>query len=271
MASAGPFMKWAGGKTQLLPQLEPYFPNRFGTFYEPFLGGAAVFFRLRPRRAILADLNPELINAYVAVRDNLDLLIVALDRHSAHRTDKDYFYRVRAQPANELNGVERAARTIYLNKTCFNGLFRVNSKGQFNVPWGSYKDPKLYDPEGLAASSAALRGKSIVLADYHEACGPARKGDFVYFDPPYHPLSRTSSFTSYTKEDFGEEQQSALAAEVGRLDQLGAKVMLSNSPTPFIRSLYKGYRIATLKARRAINSRGAGRGAIEELLVMNYR
>ena len=267
---ARPFLKWAGGKAQLLAQMEPYFPKDYRTYFEPFLGGGAVFFHLQPEKAVLSDSNPELVNAFEVVRDDVEGLMRALDRHRHQRTDETYFYKVRATDPATLSPVDRASRTIFLNKTCFNGLYRVNSDGKFNVPWGGCENPTLYDPENLLAVSALLRGKSIVLADYQQTCARTKRGDFVYLDPPYHPLSETSKFTSYTKEDFGNREQEMLAETYRRLDKRGVLVMLSNSSTPLVRSFYEGFRIETLKAKRAINSKGSGRGAVEELLVMNF-
>jgi DNA adenine methylase len=250
--------------------MEPFFPKNYRTYFEPFLGGGAVFFHLRPEKAVLSDSNPELVNAFKVVRDNVVGLMRMLDEHLPRRTDEAYFYNVRATDPSTLSLVGRAARTVFLNKTCFNGLYRVNSKGDFNAPWGGYSNPTLYDRENLLAVSDALSGKRIVLADYQTACSRAKIGDFVYLDPPYHPLDETSNFTSYTKEDFGNQEQRKLAETFRRLDKRGALVMLSNSATPLVRSLYEGFRIEALRAKRAINSKGTGRGVIDELLVMNY-
>ncbi|HZY69584.1 MAG TPA: DNA adenine methylase [Thermoplasmata archaeon] len=267
---ATPFVKWAGGKAQLLRQLDRFFPTEYETYFEPFLGGGAVFFHIRPERAVLADTNPELINAFKVVRDDPRALMAALDSHFLQRTEESHFYRVREQHPSDLTKVERASRTIFLNKTCFNGLYRVNSQGIFNVPWGGYKNPTLYDRENILAASAALRGKRILVADYRKACAGAVAGDFVYLDPPYHPLSETSRFTSYTKKEFGSREQRDLSEECKRLDSCSATFMLSNSSTELVRSLYAGFHVETLKAKRAINSVGSRRGAIDELLVMNY-
>jgi DNA adenine methylase len=264
-------LKWAGGKAQLLSQMDPFFPNNFRQYYEPFFGGGAVFFHLRPKKAVLSDLNPELIGVYQVVREHPEALMDALDRHAPNRFSKEYFYKVRDRlDPTTLSPVERAARTIFLNRTCFNGLYRVNAKGKFNVPWGSYKNPILYGREKLLAVSRLLKGKQVLLVDYRRALATANFGDFVYLDPPYHPLSPTSNFTSYTKEDFGEKEQRELADTFRELDQKGVLLMLSNSPTPLVRSLYRGYHLKTLKAKRAISSKGTGRGTIDELLVMNY-
>jgi DNA adenine methylase len=268
---ARPFLKWAGGKAQLLSQMEPFFPSEYRTYFEPFLGGGAVFFSLRPERAILSDSNPDLINAFVVARDDPKGFMAAVDQHFSRRTEESYFYQVRSQDPTLLSSVERAARTVFLNKTCFNGLYRVNSEGRFNVPWGGYKHPTLYERENVLAASVALHGTKIILSDYRKVCPRAKTGDFVYLDPPYHPLSETSQFTSYTKEDFGNKEQRQLAAVCRGLDKRGVLFMLSNSATPLVRSLYEGFHFETLRAKRAINSKGTGRGAIDELIVMNYR
>lgn len=263
-------MKWAGGKAQLLSQMEPFFPKDFRTYFEPFLGGGAVFFHLRPVAAVLSDSNPELINAFAMVRDDPEGLMEELDFHFPRRKEEQYFYAVRAQDPAALSPVQRAARTIFLNKTCFNGLYRVNSDGRFNVPWGGYKNPTLYNRENLLAANALLKGRKLLLSDYRKACARAKVGDFVYLDPPYHPLSETSQFTGYTKEDFGSRQQRQLAETCRRMDKRGVLFMLSNSATPLVRSLYEGFQARVLRAKRAINSKGTGRGAIDELLVTNY-
>jgi len=265
-----PFLKWAGGKGQLLEQMTAFFPTDFGTYFEPFLGGGAVFFHVRPRIAILSDLNPDLIAVFLAVRDHPDEFMTALDLHRPKRNESSYYYRVRSLDPARLNLVERAARTVFLNKTCFNGLYRVNSKGAFNVPFGRYRNPTLYDPGNIWAANEALRGKIITLGDFRDICEYARKDDFVYLDPPYQPISATSTFTAYTKGLFGQENQQSLAAVFRKLDKRGAKVMLSNSSTDFIRSLYSGFHIEVLRAARAINCKGTGRGAIDELLIMNF-
>lgn len=266
-----PFLKWAGGKTQLLIQLDPFFPKRFRTYFEPFLGGAAVFFHLRPQKAVLSDSNPELINAFLAVRDDPATLMDELDKHYRHRLSETYFYRVRDElDLTRLTPIQQAARTIFLNKTCFNGLYRVNANGKFNVPWGNYKNPSLYTRENIMNASRILREKKILLADYRRALASANLGDFVYLDPPYHPLSETSRFTSYTKEDFGDTDQRELAETCRHLDAKGVLFALSNSHTPLVLSLYEGFHVERLKAKRAISSKGTSRGPIDELLVMNY-
>lgn len=264
-----PFLKWAGGKGQLLAQMTRYFPEDLGRYHEPFLGGGAVFFYLSPREAILSDSNPELIHAYRMVRNNLGVLMTSLDVHKARAAEKSYFYDVRMMCPDNLSPASRAARMIFLNKTCFNGLYRVNSKGRFNVPFGGYRHPTLYG-RNLQLASTALQSAQLHAEDFRLACKRPGRGDFVYLDPPYHPLSETSAFTDYTREGFGRRDQEDLAAIYRALDHRGCKVMLSNSSTPWLRELYQEYYQVTLKAKRAINCKGTGRGAIDELLVMNY-
>jgi len=265
-----PFLKWAGGKTQLLKLMEPFFPDSFDTYFEPFLGGGAVFFRLRPAMAMLSDSNPELVNVFRVVRDDPEGLMYALDRYHTRRREKAYYYRTRKLNPSTLGAVERAARTIFLNKTCYNGLYRVNEKGEFNVPFGRYKNPTLYTRDKILACSLALRGRMIDLADYRETCRYPKRGDFVYLDPPYQPVSATANFTAYTKDAFGEADQERLAEVFRDLDGRGCKVMLSNSATPLITKLYQGYQFETVKAMRPISSNGLTRGHVDEFLIMNY-
>jgi DNA adenine methylase len=266
-----PIVKWAGGKTQLLPAFHPYIPQRFNRYYEPFVGGGAMFFHMYSQKpaltAVLSDLNQELINCYSVVRDQVNDLIVCLKKH---RNEKEYFYSVRAQDTSKLDDIERAARLLYLNKTCFNGLYRVNSRGQFNVPFGSYKNPRTCDETNLLAVSAALKNVSLLTEHFNKSLSGAKRGDFVYLDPPYQPLSATANFTSYTSKCFGEKDQEELAETVRDLDRRGCKFMLSNSDNEFVRALYTGFRIESVLAARAINCRGDKRGKITELLVMNY-
>ncbi len=268
---ATPFLKWAGGKSQLLPQFQKFFPRKFRRYYEPFLGGGAVFFFLAPRLATLCDTNAELITTYQVVKDNVEALIAVLRKQYSHKNDEKNFYKIRDETdIAELTDTERAARLIYLNKTCFNGLYRVNRSGRFNVPFGNYSNPKICDEINLRRASSELRNATLRVCDFEEGVAKAKKGDFVYFDPPYAPLSPTSSFTSYTKDDFGEAEQSRLANVFRELDKRGVLVMLSNSPKPFIIELYRGFHTEFVKANRAINANGNGRGAIDELLVMNF-
>lgn len=273
---ARPFVKWAGGKQQLLAQYEAFFPYRSERYFEPFVGGGAVFFhfwntRRLPEQRYLIDNNHELVNAYQVVRDDLeallDLLAVHTERHS-----KEYYYQIRKLDRRnvELSDVERAARTIYLNKTCYNGLYRVNRKGQFNVPIGSYKDPKIRDEGTLRAAGAALQGAHIEVRDFRAVVDLARAGDFFYFDPPYDPLSKTASFTSYTAGNFDDDDQCDLRDVFAELTDKGCRCMLSNSYTPFVLDLYQAFRIETVRANRAISSDPNGRGGIPEVVVLNY-
>ena len=265
-----PFLKWAGGKWRLLGQMKAWFPRRYDTYIEPFLGGGAVFFHLRPRRGILGDANAELMNVYSEVRDNVELLMSELDKHEPEKNDEDYYRGIREQVPDKLDSAPRAARTILLNKTCYNGLYRVNSKGQFNVPFGRNRNPQLYERDNLIACSSALRGQHLVADDYRVTTRYARERDFVYLDPPYQPLGGTSNFTAYTKEAFDEDDQKELAATVARLDNKGCQVMLSNSSTDFIRDLYADYHVEIVRATRPISSKAETRGEIEELLIKNY-
>lgn len=217
--------------------------------------------------ASLSDLNSELINCYSAVRDNVEELIDVLKQH---RNEREYFYEIRSLDTQKLSSLERAARLIYLNKTCFNGLYRVNSRGQFNVPFGSYKNPRTCDEENLRAASTALQQVVLTAQSFSDAMEQAKRGDFVYLDPPYQPLSATANFTSYTSRCFMEKDQQELAAAVRKLDKRGCRVMLSNSDNEFVRDLYDGLRIETVYATRAINCRGDRRGKISEVLVLNY-
>ncbi|MFQ5691973.1 MAG: DNA adenine methylase [Nitrospinota bacterium] len=270
--SPAPFLKWAGGKTRLLAQFEPFFPERIGRYAEPFVGSAAVFFHLAQRRqpsnVVLSDSNEELINVYRVVRDDVERLIPILERHRRSH-GKAHYYRVRAVNPENLAPTARAARLIYLNKTCYNGLYRVNARGEFNVPMGSYKNPKIFDAENLRRVSRALQGVDIRVRHFEAYVDLAKRGDFFYFDPPYHPISATSSFTSYTTGNFMEADQERLAEVYRALDRKGCRLMLSNSDCAFIRGLYRGFRLETVRARRAINSNGGGRGEITELLVLN--
>lgn len=267
----GPFLKWAGGKRQLLPALLARTPDlKRARYHEPFVGGGALFFALRERSRLgqkgarLSDINAELINAYLVVRDRVEPLIRVL---GGHRNDEQYFYAVRAQDPQRLDPVERAARLIYLNKTCFNGLFRENQRGAFNVPFGYYARPRLCPADTLRQASRALAGVTIEHAPFETVVPWARPGDFVYFDPPYVPVSRTSSFVNYSSGGFGEEDQVRLALVAATLCERGVNVLLSNSTAPLVRSLYAAFRVEPVEASRAINSQGARRGKIGELLI----
>jgi DNA adenine methylase len=263
-----PFLKWAGGKNKLIQQYIPYFPKPFKTYYEPFLGGGAVFFYLNPPSATLTDINAELVNTYRCVRDNVEELIGILEGHQ-RRHCKDYYYKVRQ--GGGVTRIEKAARIIYLNKTCFNGLYRENSKGEFNVPVGKYKNPKICNPELLRSVSVALQNAKINVRPFEDVLEYASSSDdFVYFDPPYHPLSPTSNFTAYSRHSFSQDDQIRLKNVFAELAERGVKVMLSNSDCPFIRELYKEFNIKSITASRLINSKALKRGKISEVLITSY-
>jgi len=283
IAPASPFLKWAGGKGQLLGQLTPLLPERFERYVEPFVGGGALFLHLHSlgritNGALLNDANAELMNCYRVVQDAACLpgLIERLRKHAAHVSDADYYYRVRAWDREPgfldcHSPVERAARTIFLNHACYNGLYRLNSRGQFNVPYGKWRrPPRLFDEANLRACHRALQGVELRSQGFEACLEQARAGDFVYLDPPYDPLSATSSFTTYTGVEFRQHDQERLAEAFRALDARGCLVLLSNSATPLIRRLYRGFRPDTLLAARAISSKADGRGKIEELAVRNY-
>ncbi len=264
---AAPVLKWAGGKTRLLPELMPRLPVEIGRYFEPFFGGGALFFRLQPADAVISDANAELINVYRCVRDHVDRLIADLKRH---RYEREYYYGMRAVDPATLSEVERASRTIYLNRTCFNGLYRVNRRGKFNVPMGKYANPVICHTDRLQAVSELLRGAGVRHGDYASTVEPATEGDFVYFDPPYQPISKTANFTSYTANAFNESDQAALAETFRGLTERGVQCMLSNSDTPLIQELYADFRVETILAPRAISRNGAGRSAVREVIVRNY-
>ena len=279
---ATPFLKWAGGKAGLMPQLAPLLPidDEERTYHEPFLGGGSLFFNMAPHAcgAHLSDVNAELVTTYLAVQQDVEALIRRL-RHLAKKYDacrksddeerKALYYAMRDNYNQEtLNIVDRAALFIFLNRTCFNGLYRVNKSGEFNVPFGRYKN-LTFNETGLREASAALADAHIYYGDYHGVMTQARRDDFVYFDPPYVPLSASSNFTSYTKGGFDPSDQKGLRELFQILDERGCLVMLSNSDTPEIRKLYKGYRITKIKAARSINAKGKGRGAVGEVVIRN--
>jgi len=272
-----PFVKWVGGKRQLLKQFRDlglYPPENFdpitNTFFEPFVGGGAVFFDLLPETAYLSDLNNELVVTYNVIKNDVENLIKSLKKH---KLDKEYFLKIRAQNPEKLSDLNTASRFIYLNRTCFNGMYRVNSKGGFNVPFGKYTNPLICDKNNLRKASKALKNVEIKKQDYKEVLKRARKGDFVYFDPPYYPVSKTASFTSYTCEGFFDKEQIELRDAFVVLHKRGCFVMLSNSDTLFINKIYsepKGLHITKVQAGRAINSDASKRGKITEVLVTNY-
>ena len=271
---ARPFLKWAGGKTQLLPQLAQFYPRK-GTvdrYVEPFLGSGAVYFHfqavVQPKRALLWDNNRELVDSFQAVQSDVGQVIKLLCKHRKQHS-KEYFLSLREK--KPVSAAAKAARLIYLNKTCFNGLYRVNSRGIFNVPFGRYKNPGIFNEEWLRCASEVLAHAKIEARDFRLLQLHAKKGDFVYFDPPYHPRSTTSYFTAYTREAFGEADQRELAELYRALDKMGCLLMLSNSDTPLIRELYKDFCIREVSARRNINSRAERRGKICELVVLNKK
>lgn len=267
-----PFLKWAGGKGRLLPDLLVRVPKDFGRYFEPFLGGGAFFFGLNPATAALSDVNRELVNAYEVVRDNVESLISHLSEHKANRR---YFYKVRKLDRRPdfwtFSQVERASRFIYLNKTCFNGLCRVNSEGFFNVPYGMYKNPKILDEENLRACSEVLQGVKIRHASYVDTLTETKRGDFVYLDPPYVPLSATSSFTSYSQDGFAFEDQMALASMCREIHERGVQFMLTNSDTQVVLDLYQGFEIERINSPRSVSADGGKRKPVKDILVRNYR
>ena len=275
IADATPFLKWAGGKNQIFEQLRPFLPTEFENYFEAFVGSAAVFFNLRRLRgnfpALLSDTNAELINCYKAIRDELDDLIPSLETHKRCHDEKRY-YRIRAQGLADLPSVERAARFVYLNKTCYNGLYRVNKSGKFNVPIGSYTNPTIFDEDNLAAVSRVLRGVKLKVDDFSAVLDSAKANDFVYFDPPYY--TEDSGFTSYAVSasgaaSFGADEHRQLRNVVDELTGRGCYVVVSNSDTDYVRRLYRKYRAHTVKARRYINCNGAGRHQVTELVITN--
>ncbi|MBD2312065.1 DNA adenine methylase [Desertifilum sp. FACHB-1129] len=268
LLSPRPFLKWAGGKSRLISQYQPYFPTQFSGYYEPFLGGGAIYFHLQPHWAVLSDINPELVNVYRCIRDDVEGAIALLEHH-AHNHSYSYYYQVRAlQPQDP---IARAARFIYLNRTCFNGLYRENSQGQFNVPLGRYKNPKICYPELLKTASLALKNTEIQEMPFEQILDlKIAQNAFVYFDPPYHPLSSTSNFTAYSRHDFKQEDQERLRDIFATLAKRGVQVMLSNSDCPFIRELYQDFFIHPIFANRSINSNHQKRGKIGELLITSY-
>ncbi|MBP6060631.1 MAG: DNA adenine methylase [Candidatus Pacebacteria bacterium] len=274
---AKPFVKWVGGKRQLLVQFRRfnlYPPEKFNPnenkYFEPFVGGGAVFFDLLPKNAVLSDLNSDLVTTYNVIKNNVNGLIKSLKKH---KYEKNYFLKIRAVDPSKLSNLEIASRFIYLNRTCFNGMYRVNSSGKFNVPFGKYSNPLICDEVNLRRVSKALKGVTIKHQDYKKVLKEAKKGDFVYFDPPYFPVSKTASFTAYTNDAFLEKEQIELRDTFVKLHKRGCFVMLSNSDTTFINKIYsevQGARITKVQAGRAINSNSSKRGKITEVLVTNY-
>jgi DNA adenine methylase len=280
LVPARPFLKWAGGKGQLLPELTARLPLQFRRYHEPFVGGGAFFFHLwnlgrLPAGAVLSDYNPELITCYRAVRNNVEELIAALQAHAPHFHDKDYFHEIRSwdrRPGfDQRSNVQKAARTIFLNRTCYNGLYRLNNKGQFNAPFGHYKNPLIVDPNNMRSVSTALQEVELCVGDFADVLDRAEPGDFVYFDPPYVPVSATASFTQYTDRGFDQVAQHRLAEVFHALAERGCSVMLSNSYTDLARELYADTPTCDkVFASRKINCDGKKRGVVEELIACSY-
>lgn len=270
-----PILKWVGGKRQLLPTINPLLPKKITTYVEPFLGGGAVLFDLQPKKAVINDFNEDLINVYRVVKENPEELLILLEEHDRNNSE-EYYYKIRSLDRLDIyttmSDVEKASRIIYLNKTCFNGLFRVNQAGQFNSPYGKYKNPNIINKPAILAMSKYFNSNNIKIlnGDYKMALKNLRRGAFVYFDPPYVPISSSASFTGYTENGFDEKDQRLLKKQCDKLNDRGIKFLLSNSDHPLIREIYKDYEIITVKARRSINSKGNKRGEINEVLVRNY-
>lgn len=268
-----PVVKWVGGKRQIIDQIFQYIPKNISTYYEPFFGGGAVLFELQPKKAVINDINKELINLYEVIKNNTEELLEDL---KTHKNDEEYFYYVRELDRdkasyNSLTPVQKASRIIFLNKTCYNGLFRVNKSGEFNAPFGRYKNPNIVNEITIRAVSNYFKKADITFMskDFAEVLKGARKGAFVYLDPPYDPVSDTASFTGYDKGGFNRDEQIRLKNVCDKLNEKGIRFLLSNSATDFIKDLYADYQIELVKAKRAINSNGDKRGEIDEVLVMN--
>ena len=271
-----PVVKWVGGKRQLLDEIVTRFPPKFGTYYEPFFGGGAVLFSKQPSKAVINDLNSDLIKVYRLIKTDPDSLIEEL---KLFRNDKDFFYKVRELDRNKLlfdkmPDVKRAARLIFLNKTCYNGLYRVNSAGEFNTPFGGYKNPNIVNEAGIHAAHAYFSDIDITIlnGDYAKAVETAKSKDFVYFDPPYDPISNSSAFTGYNEGGFDKSEQERLHGVCLELTKRGVYVLISNSSTPFIHDLYRDpeFHIDIVKAKRCVNSIGDRRGDVDEVLINNY-
>ena len=276
MIKGKPFVKWAGGKRQVIDELKKYVPVEFDTYYEPFIGGGALLFELSPRKAVINDSNKELMNVYEVLCDDkkFNKMCKVLNNYEANHNE-EFYYEIRnkdrdKQKYGKLADYTRAARTIYLNKACFNGLYRVNSKNEFNVPFGKKERVNTYDGGNLITVSnyLTMNEVKILSVDFEDAVKDAKAGDFVYFDPPYD--SDTGTFNSYTEEGFGKEEQRRLARVFKELDERGVFVMLSNHNTMLINELYEGYNIHIIEAKRNINSKGNKRGKVEELIITNF-
>jgi len=273
-----PFVKWAGGKRQLIPTLNQNLPDNFGTYYEPFLGGGALLFHIITERnnpkCNISDLNSDLILAYITIRDKIDDLIPSLKNHEKnyHTNSISYYYSVRE--SNPKSDIEKTSRLLFLNRTCFNGLYRVNSKGKFNVPLGKYTNPNIVNEENLRSVNRILNTTrvSIKCRDFEAVLSDAKKGDLVYFDPPYQPVSSTANFTSYTNKDFTFDDLFRLAELCQNLNSKGCKVLLSNSDSKEVAKMFssKHWKISKIQVNRAINSNSKKRTGHFELLIKNY-
>jgi len=270
-----PFIKWVGGKRQLLENINTLIPNKsqYNRYIEPFIGGGAVFFNLQPTNGIINDYNSDLINVYKTIKDNVEGLIVDLEKH---KNTPDYFYEIReidrSSEFNHWNNIQKASRFIYLNKTCYNGLYRVNNSGQFNSPFGKYKNPNIINEPILRAVSKYLLSNNIIInnKDYKDILETALPSDFIYLDPPYHPVSETSNFTGYIPNGWKESDQIELKLACDSLNERGIHFLLSNSSSDFIKNLYSNYKIHIVEANRSINSIATLRGSVEEVLITNY-
>jgi DNA adenine methylase len=271
-----PVVKWVGGKRQLIKEIGKYLPEKWTSYYEPFIGGGAVLFHLQPSKAVINDTNSELINLYRIIKSHPDELIKDL---RTYRNEEEYFYKIRGldrdpQAYAGLSDIQRASRVIFLNKTCYNGLFRVNNAGQFNTPFGRYKNPNIVNDVTIRAISNYFNKNDVRIlnTDFEASLEGIKKGAFVYFDPPYDPVSSSANFTGYTKGGFGRDEQIRLKNLCDMLDGMGVRFLLSNSATDFIKDLYSEYNefVVTVTATRAVNSKAEGRGAVEEVLVRNY-
>ncbi len=269
-----PVLKWVGGKRQLFETFKPLFPKKISPYCEPFLGGGAIFFKLQPRTAFINDINEDLMLVYRVIREDVEKLIAAL---STYKNDAETFYAVRdldrdKEKFSALPEWERAARIIYLNKTCFNGLYRVNNAGEFNTPFGKYLNPNIVNEQTLRAVSKYLQSPriTITVCDYAEVLSRIPKRTFVYLDPPYDPVSTTANFTGYVKGGFNRDEQIRLRDCCNDLTERKIKFMLSNSDTEFIRELYAAYEIISVQARRMVNSVASRRGDVNELVIRNY-
>lgn len=277
-ASPKPFVKWAGGKRQLIPQIEKHIPKKFSSYFEPFLGGGALLFHLfsenKNLKGSVSDLNSDLVLSYITIRDNLDGLLKSLQKHSDNyfSDSKSYYYSVRE--SNPKSQFEKVSRLLFLNRTCFNGLYRVNGKGKFNVPLGRYSNPNIVQEENLRSVNQFLNQNKIIIKcqDFSSTVEKAKKGDFVYFDPPYQPISKTANFTSYTNRNFGLNDLKRLAKVSNQLAKKGVNVLLSNSSSKQVRDLFsaKYWEIIKIEANRAINSDSNKRTGHSELLIKNY-